>query len=99
MASRQRAFARSITALGMAAVGAVTCAPGPKSVPCSNRGDCVKVDPAYGYCFEHQCVECIADSGCDYPNRCLGGFCERRCGDARECRAEQVCRAGKCEAR
>ncbi len=99
MANARRALGRSIIACCFIALGAATCAPSPKNVSCSNRGDCTKVDPSYGYCFEHQCVECIESSSCGYPNRCLDGFCERRCADDRECRAEQTCRAGRCEVR
>jgi len=99
MANRTRALMRSSIAVGFIAVGAFTCAPSPRSVACSNRGDCEKVDRAFGYCFEHRCVECIESSSCGYPNRCLDGFCERRCRDERDCRAGELCRAGKCEAR
>jgi hypothetical protein len=54
------------------------CAPTPKNTPCSNGGDCERIDPRFHYCLQHRCVECIADSSCGERGACVDGACERR---------------------
>lgn len=48
------------------------CAPSPKSVRCSNGGDCAKVDARFHYCLQARCVECVGDAECGSGARVLG---------------------------
>jgi len=75
---------------------AAACAPSPKSVPCSNTGDCETVNAAFKYCLQNRCVECVSDSSCGTGNACDDGICERACRDGRDCSDGQACSQGRC---
>lgn len=67
------------------------CDTRPKSVPCSNAGDCDAAGDRFRYCLESRCVECLGDSSCGDGNRCIDGLCQRKCRDGRDCTAEERC--------
>lgn len=72
------------------------CTQGPKSVPCSNAGDCSKVDAKYQYCLEGRCVECIGDASCPNRSLCKDGSCRQECKDGRDCPGDMQCASGFC---
>lgn len=74
----------------------VGCDLQPKSVPCSNAGDCQAVSQRFGYCAQSRCVECLEDSGCGDGNRCKAGMCERRCKSEKDCPRGEACHEGIC---
>lgn len=65
------------------------CAPSPKNVPCSNGGDCAKVDAHFNYCLEARCVECISSSSCGEGRSCTDGACT--------CDSDVGCPGQRCE--
>jgi hypothetical protein len=67
------------------------CAVRPKSVPCSNAGDCQTAGDRFHYCTESRCVECLDDTSCSPGNRCTDGMCERRCRDDSDCSKGERC--------
>ena len=75
------------------------CTPSPKDVRCSNQGDCQRVDPAYGYCLQNRCVQCLDDPGCGEGGVCKDGLCAHKCFDGRDCGTGQVCSEGVCQDR
>ncbi len=87
---------RVLAAFGAALLVAGACAPSPKTVRCTNGGECTAADPRYEYCLEGRCVECVANTSCGIDNRCVDGFCERKCKDTRDCPEGQWCLEGKC---
>lgn len=86
---------RWVVALLVPLVIVAACVPSPKDVPCSNQGDCQKVDPKYGYCVDNRCVECLDDTGCGNDS-CVDGRCMHKCVDGRQCPGHQVCSNGYC---
>ncbi len=83
-----------LTTLGLVAGG---CDLQPKTVPCSNAGDCKEVNPRFGYCTQSHCVECLEDSSCGDGNLCKSGLCERHCKTGRECPKGDACVEGLCQ--
>jgi hypothetical protein len=75
---------------------AVSCAPSPKDVRCTNQADCKKVDSQYGYCAMNRCVQCLDDPGCGEGNVCTSGQCVHKCIDGRDCTSGQMCTDGLC---
>src|SRR5262249_29491319 len=84
--------------LGFFVVLGLSGAPG-RSAPCSNGGDCQKIDTKYGYCLQGRCVECISNSGCGDGNTCVAGVCDRACEDGRDCAGDLVCENHRCRPR
>lgn len=68
----------------------------PKSVPCSNAGDCEAAGDRFRYCVESRCVECLDDMSCGEGNRCVDGLCERSCREDRDCPRGERCRDRLC---
>lgn len=75
---------------------AASCAPSPKNTPCSNGGECQKVDPKYTYCLESRCVECVGDASCPDQSFCKDGTCRRRCVNSGDCPGDTSCQSGFC---
>ena len=71
------------------------CAPSPKSVRCSNGGECEKVDARFHYCLQSRCVECVGDSECGTGRACSDGACV--CTDNHGCGMGQTCADGTCK--
>lgn len=65
------------------------CAPSPKNVPCSNGGECTKVDARFNYCLQSRCVECISSSSCGEGRLCTDGTCT--------CESDVGCPGQRCE--
>ena len=72
------------------------CAPSPRSVPCSNDGECWKASESFRYCLQSHCVECVSRSNCGEGNACIEGRCEIHCRKDRDCPAHQVCKDDLC---
>jgi peptidoglycan-associated lipoprotein len=72
------------------------CTPGPRNVPCSNDGQCEKDSPAFRYCLESRCVECVGNTACGANGTCVDGKCAISCKDARGCPANRSCNDGVC---
>jgi hypothetical protein len=53
----------------------VGCAPQPRTVRCSNGGECKEHDPKFEYCLEGRCVECVARGSCGTNRTCVDGAC------------------------
>ncbi|MFO0588945.1 MAG: hypothetical protein U0441_15450 [Polyangiaceae bacterium] len=83
----------ALAAMSLCALG---CDVQPKSVPCSNAGDCAAANPRFGYCLQSRCVECLDDASCGDGGRCKDGLCERPCKRARDCPAGDACSDGFC---
>ncbi|WP_437603139.1 hypothetical protein [Sorangium sp. So ce590] len=84
---------------GLLAASAAGCAPEPRNMPCSSDAECRGRDDDLAYCISSTCVECLSSSICGAGNECVDGRCVLRCRDARDCRSDQLCRDGTCEAR
>jgi hypothetical protein len=54
------------------------CSPGPRYVTCDNDAVCRDADPAFKYCSQSHCVECISQSQCRHGMICRAGSCEAR---------------------
>ena len=100
-ASRVTGLRRWVMGVLWAGAGALlmlaACAPSPRSIPCSNGGDCEKVDPKFAYCLEGRCVECVTNTSCGDGNTCVDGACVTSCKDGRDCPEGQACSDGKCD--
>ncbi|WP_437589041.1 hypothetical protein [Sorangium sp. So ce1000] len=83
----------------MAGSAAAGCAPEPRSVACADDSECQRPDKGLAYCINSRGVECVSSSLCSAEDRCIGGRCAPRCRDTRDCRSDQLCREGTCEAR
>ena len=53
----------------------VGCAPEPRTVRCSNGGECKEHDAKYEYCLQGRCVECVARGSCGMNRICSDGMC------------------------
>jgi len=84
----------ALAALGLPDVG---CAPQPRNVPCSNDGVCAAANPAFRYCLESRCVECVGSSHCGANGTCVDGTCKIQCKDERSCPGHRACNDGVCE--
>ncbi|TKC98708.1 hypothetical protein [Polyangium fumosum] len=84
-----------IVSVGIIVAGAA-CVPEPKSVPCSNQGDCEGKNVAFQYCLERRCVECVSDASCGMGNTCVAGLCKRSCKDGRDCLDGYACANDRC---
>lgn len=89
-------FSKGLLPLILAVCLGAACDLQPKTVPCSNAGDCKSVNERYGYCVQSHCVECLEDSGCGDGNTCNAGTCERHCKSSQNCPTGDVCRDGFC---
>ncbi|WP_437580715.1 hypothetical protein [Sorangium sp. So ce887] len=92
-------FAALAATAGLLAASAAGCAPEPQNMPCSSDAECRGRDDDLVYCISSTCVECLSSSICGAGNECADGRCVLRCRDARDCRSDQLCRDGTCEAR
>ncbi len=81
----------------LASAVAVSCAPSPKNVPCTNGGECQKIDPKYAYCLEARCVECVGDASCPDKSVCKDGSCRASCTADKDCPYDGKCSGGFCE--
>jgi hypothetical protein len=86
---------RAVLAGGLFGFVALTCAPSPRNVPCSNLGDCRKIDERFGFCGQGKCVECVGRGSCD-GHDCVEGVCSIPCGEGGRCDEGRVCDGGKC---
>ncbi|WP_437819728.1 hypothetical protein [Sorangium sp. So ce1078] len=86
---------------GLPIAAAAGCAPAPQNMPCSSDAECRRRDDDLKYCISSRCVECLSSSICGggAGTECADGRCVLRCRDARDCRSDQLCRDGTCEAR
>lgn len=86
---------RAVVVAALLVAGGVSlaaCAPAPKSVPCSNDGECAAKGDEFAFCLESRCVECVGRGSCrGHP--CVDGVCRIPCDDARDCPDGQVCGA------
>jgi hypothetical protein len=55
--------------------GAGICAPDPRTVRCSNGGECKEHHAKYEYCLQGRCVDCIARGSCGTNRICSDGIC------------------------
>jgi hypothetical protein len=69
------AFRIGIVVAAGYAVSTVGCAPQPRSVRCSNGGECKERDAKFEYCLEGRCVECVANGSCGMNRTCADGAC------------------------
>lgn len=69
------AISSGVVALAGYAGSPVGCAPQPRSVRCSNGGECKERDPKFEYCLEGRCVECVARGSCGTNRICVDGVC------------------------
>jgi len=84
--------------LGVGAFIAFGCAPGPRTVACTNDGECWKASESFRYCLQSHCVECVSRSNCGEGNACIDGRCIVHCSGDRDCPPHQVCKENTCEA-
>lgn len=87
---------RLSAALAVMSVLVIGCDVQPKSVPCSNAGDCAAANPRFGYCLQSRCVECLDDASCGDGGHCKDGLCERPCKHGRDCPSGSACADGFC---
>jgi hypothetical protein len=83
----------------MAGSAAAGCAPEPRGVDCADDSECQRPDMGLAYCINSRGVECVSSAICGPKNECVDGRCALRCQDTRDCRSDQLCREGTCEAR
>ena len=68
--------ARLFTAAFVSGALALGCAPSPRNVPCSNDAQCEQANPAFRYCLQSRCVECVNTSACGAGKTCDDGECK-----------------------
>ncbi|MGK4005237.1 hypothetical protein WMF31_21590 [Sorangium sp. So ce1036] len=89
----------TLAALVLTGASPAGCAPEPRSVPCSNDGECRRVDDDLRYCLSSRCVACLSSAMCGDGSQCVDGRCvSGGCQDTRDCGSGQICREGTCEA-
>jgi len=89
-------LAAAVLAGGALSVLAAACAPALRNVRCSNGGECVAANPAFRYCLESSCVECVGDADCGSRGTCAKGRCVVPCKDERDCPQHRACNDGRC---
>lgn len=86
-----------LSAIGVLLItSALGCAPEPKSVPCSNDGDCRSHSDRLNYCLESRCVECVGVSSCAAGKICDNGACVQ-CVNDQGCPTSGRCVDGSCQ--
>jgi hypothetical protein len=64
-----------VVLIGYGFLSTEACAPQPRSVRCSNGGECKERDAKFEYCLEGRCVECVANGSCGMNRTCADGAC------------------------
>ncbi|MCC6553376.1 MAG: hypothetical protein IT372_10195 [Polyangiaceae bacterium] len=75
-ASFRSSFSLLSTAALVLGALALGCAPSPRDVPCSNDAQCEQANPAFKYCLQSRCVECVTASACGEGKTCDDGECK-----------------------
>jgi len=93
----QRTMSRIFWTLGVVVFAGIGqgCAPAPKSVSCSNDGECHALGDRLNYCLESRCVECVGSASCGVDHTCSDGMCVQCVNDA-SCSLGKRCVEGAC---